>query len=818
MKLAKKAYLVALIIMAFAFAVSAQTTQTDSTARPEKDPRNTAPTVGTGGTPGGPTGLFTIYDGQVLRKGEFTFSAALSNYDRDPGNVDISDVPLSFQVGLSNHVELFFNTNAYRGIKVNNPAALSSFYLPNSQLVINGALTSPAAIVLAPQGTANTQFSGQAVYRPAGTQPFIQYPFVGANAGTFGFSAPLFAGTVFGFPTTTATLGANGSSGNAAANFPGIGSVYGSILPGIVLQTRSIAATTTVASATVPTVFTTAPVYLPDAPFVNRTYGTSAFNEFVVGGKIRLNSINSPYGLALVPFYRFYADKANDFSGFNQLQRGASPGGSRGDFGMVLAADARLAKYANLSGNVGYIYNSSVKGDFAGGKFTLLDRGDEFNAGVGMDFPVNKYFQPILEAKMTKYVGGRTPNAFENDPIDALAGVRIFPTRYLGMSFAYRYHANQQDASSFDNNKAFTSTAAVVSPTGTTQTFNTTTSAGGVPPGFIPSSDPHGYIVQFFVGRRNKRQAEITNLPANVTALNVSQTNVTIGCAPGFQPAEGTTCSDSQTVSVSTTAVDPENDVLTYNYTVSGGRVTGQGANVSWDLTGVKPGTYTITSGVDDGCGVCGQTKTQTVTVAECNCVPIPPTCDCPTISVAGPAGVTNAGTPVTFTANVNGGSQSSQTYNWTVSAGTITSGQGTSSISVDTTGLDGQNVTATVDVGGLCASCTPTDSETAGIAAPSTYNKIDEFGAAPDDDVKARVDNFYIQLQNDPNAQGYIINYGTPKEIAKRKAQINKAIKFLQKDSSRVIFVDGGDQGTGVNTKFFVVPSGVTPPTADSN
>jgi hypothetical protein len=40
--------------------------------RPGNDPRNQAPTVGTGGQPGGPTGLFTIYDGDTLRKGEYT--------------------------------------------------------------------------------------------------------------------------------------------------------------------------------------------------------------------------------------------------------------------------------------------------------------------------------------------------------------------------------------------------------------------------------------------------------------------------------------------------------------------------------------------------------------------------------------------------------------------------------------------------------------------------------------------------------------------------------------------------------------------------
>lgn len=68
-------------------------------------------------------------------------------------------------------------------------------------------------------------------------------------------------------------------------------------------------------------------------------------------------------------------------------------------------------------------------------------------------------------------------------------------------------------------------------------------------------------------------------------------------------------------ISVKTIAVDPENDVLTYNYEVSGGKIIGQGANVIWDLSGVPPGTYTITAGVDDGCGICGQTKTDTVVV-----------------------------------------------------------------------------------------------------------------------------------------------------------------------------------------------------------
>ena len=48
--------------------------------------------------------------------------------------------PLSFNVGLNDHLELFFKTNGYRGIKVNNPQNLSSFYLPNSQLFFGSVL------------------------------------------------------------------------------------------------------------------------------------------------------------------------------------------------------------------------------------------------------------------------------------------------------------------------------------------------------------------------------------------------------------------------------------------------------------------------------------------------------------------------------------------------------------------------------------------------------------------------------------------------------------------------------------------------------
>ncbi|HQY67291.1 MAG TPA: hypothetical protein PLD38_08430 [Pyrinomonadaceae bacterium] len=817
MKLANKVYIATLLLLTLAFAAMAQ-----SNGRPDSDPRNTAPTVGTGGPVGGATGLFTVYDGQTLRKGEYTISLAMSNYDRDPGDADFTSVPASFQIGLTNKVELFFNTEAYRAIKVNSRRNLSSNYLPNSQFFIPGpGLTRAPAIVLAPRGPGANPFINSAVYRPTGA-PYVTYPFVGGNAGTFGLLPPFFSGPVFGFAAgTNATYGA-AAGGNGASLFPGIGSVYGSILPGVVLRSTALVGVTGAPAGEGPLVFSQAPSYLPDAPFINRGYGESAFNSFDVGFKWRMNNIHNAVGYGLVASYTYYADNANDAAGFNQLQRGASAGGNMGDVALTFFADARLAKWANLSANIGYRYTSKTKMDLPGGTFTALDRPDELQSSIGVDFPLNKFFQPIAEFRSLYYVGGRTPNAFENHPMDGIIGARIFPVRWASLGLAYRYNFNQQDLDSFDPNASFSSNVTIPCRSVTTGggtvggEGNTvcnpviiTSSWTGAPNGFVTSSDGNGYIAQLTLGRRTKRQTEIVNIPAVVNSVTISDTVITLGCAPGFKSRSGA-CNDNRTVNVATSASDAENDVLTYNYTVSGGRIVGSGANVQWDLSGVGKGTYTITTGVDDGCGVCGKTETKTITIEECaDCVQV---CSCPTLSVSGPAGTTDPGATMTFTLSGAG----SNSVNWAVSAGSIESGQGTSSITVRTP-ADGSvsNITATAEVGGIdpTCNCVTTASESAPVAPKPSKTLIDEFGKAPDDDVKARVDNFYIQLNNNPSAQGYIVNEGTPVEIKKRKTQIMKAINFRKYDVNRVTFVDGNNTGAGINTKFWLVPAGADAP-----
>jgi hypothetical protein len=187
----------------------------------------------------------------------------------------------------------------------------------------------------------------------------------------------------------------------------------------------------------------------------------------------------------------------------------------------------------------------------------------------------------------------------------------------------------------------------------------------------------------------------------------------------------------------------------------------------------------------------------------------------CPSIDVSS-GGVAKPGEPAVFTAEVkNAINLSALVYEWTVSHGQIVSGAGTPTITVDTTGTGGFSITATVVIKGLPENCENTRSETNGGDLKPNATLVDEFGRLPDDELKVRLDEMYLKVGKDPNLQGYIINYGTDREIAAREKQIWKVTYFRKYDPSRVTIVRGGanPNGKGVFSKVWIVPPGADNP-----
>lgn len=298
--------------------------------------------------------------------------------------------------------------------------------------------------------------------------------------------------------------------------------------------------------------------------------------------------------------------------------------------------------------------------------------------------------------------------------------------------------------------------------------------------------------------------------------------------APQYQPPTITLDSDAQVVTLCPDAestanprvhlrargISPEGKTLRYKWTVSGGRLDGDGTDVVWDLSDAQPGVYnaavTVESGPVDN-PLCTAFTSTKVVVRTCP----PPRPVCPNVTINCPD-VQQAGTPITFTASVSGGTAGvTPVYNWTVSAGQIISGQGTPTITVDTAGLAGRPVAATVAVAGYNLDCRA--SCQASVPAPPNPTKFDEIGEIQRDDEKARFDVFAIELQNSPGTQGYIIAYGgrskrsgTGRQRAERARDYLVATRGI--DASRIVVIDGGARDTG-STQLWLVPPGATPP-----
>jgi hypothetical protein len=197
---------------------------------------------------------------------------------------------------------------------------------------------------------------------------------------------------------------------------------------------------------------------------------------------------------------------------------------------------------------------------------------------------------------------------------------------------------------------------------------------------------------------------------------------------------------------------------------------------------------------------------------------------------IDGPAEI-EEGDLVTFAAVNEGTAPIPIRYAWTVSAGRVTSGLGTPSITVDSTGLGDRTINATLDVNDevydnkcrqeimVPTHVRPTATPVPTPPPPGPF-RCDEFPAKTHDEAKARFDNCVIQVQNTPDAQLYIIiNPGTDRISTTRNTypQLEKLtrdyiVNKLHFDPRRLVIVKGPPTQTSTFV-MWIIPPGANPP-----
>lgn len=208
---------------------------------------------------------------------------------------------------------------------------------------------------------------------------------------------------------------------------------------------------------------------------------------------------------------------------------------------------------------------------------------------------------------------------------------------------------------------------------------------------------------------------------------------------------------------------------------------------------------------------------------------PLPPApkSPCPfPVSVSAPKSV-NEGEIITYAADATYGGTSGLNYKWTISPSSahVMSGAGSPTLTVDSTGLGGQRVIATlaVDDGSVDPACRQTAQAISMVAAEEkkiiVARSFDECNNCTFDDQKARLDNLAVELQNDPTTQAYVIAYGgRTSPIAQVERLMTRARDYLTNergiDKSRIVVVNGGFREAD-SVELWIVPSGAAPPRA---
>lgn len=181
---------------------------------------------------------------------------------------------------------------------------------------------------------------------------------------------------------------------------------------------------------------------------------------------------------------------------------------------------------------------------------------------------------------------------------------------YAGSNDAVTVHVNASDPDNDPLTYSYTATGGTVEGTGPDARWNSSGLAAG------------NYTV---TAKVDDGKGGTASCAADIKVEEKPNRPPVISCSASpnpIQPGERST--------ITSVASDPDGDPITYSYTTTGGQITGTGATVQFDSTGVQPGSYTVKCTANDGRGGTADSSTsvdvqqpppppQATKVGDCN-------------------------------------------------------------------------------------------------------------------------------------------------------------------------------------------------------
>ncbi|HKV40507.1 MAG TPA: OmpA family protein [Blastocatellia bacterium] len=738
MKAARKVSTLVLMILLLAGIAAAQDQGSGNLAEKQK-----APTV-LGGT-----GLFNTFSTRTLCKGEFNFAVFWNNFDRDPGDLSINQVPFNITVGLTNRWEVWADWVTWQQTTSRNPFLLSGYQLSAVRFFGN-PLT-----LLAPISAGRT----------AG--------FAGTGAGVGGIlPTPGRFGVPIGFPQSFFSPG--GPSGPPVT---GLGPAFVTDHPNYYNELPFFGQITFVGFDS-----SGRPVFGPR----ESSNGTS---DIYLGTKVGLISPDKHWFSMAVGGYLKIPISETDQARSAGRTSGVFEGGPMLIFGQEFD-NHRVRFYENA----GYIHTGNINE----GNLQVLDLRDKVLLNAGLSVGVNKHIEFLSELAGTLYIANGTPSLESNNPVDLNVGARFY-LRNGSISFGGAYRRFLNPIGDQTLQVANVKLVLVPPPFFRPQPFPPT-------PLLVPDQgSDNGFVAYLSIGRRKSCPAP----PAPTCVLEAAPSAATKGdpvklnakpSTPGYQDSQVTyeyhwdvKDAQGQSVAVGGTGASVEVATATLacgNYTV----------------------TSTVTAKVPmvncpSDCVTTGQTScTTSFTISEAPCPPV--SCEI----AASPAQARMPGERVTLTATGHGEGNLSYSWSTSAGTLSATTGSevtlDTTGVPDDTT----INITLNTSTdrqrcgeacpGGSCSLAIPV-----GRAEGCNDHPVTPCGplffplnnARIDNQHKACLDDIALKMQQDPRSSLVIDGHRDSKErVGISLTRANNARDYLVNekgiDSARITVRNFGD------------------------